>query len=156
MKRPPIRPLAVVVAFVVLTVGCAPGTPDEDSWRGDATRAVGDVASAAQSARLALSLARRDRVPHAYVQTVLVDAERTAGSAAQKLAAVQPPDVERPRASDVTDALDQVVGVITEARIAVVAGDTTEYAALVTRLSRLTDDLSGLETDLSHPPAEAT
>ncbi len=146
----------MVVALALLTVGCAPGTPDEDSWRGDATRAVGDVASAAQSARLALSLARRDRVPHTYLQTVLVDAERTAGSAAQKLSAVQPPDVERPRASDVDDELDQVVGTITEARIAVVSGDTGEYADLVTRLARMVDDLSGLETDLGHPPAGAS
>lgn len=146
----------MVVALVLLTAGCAPGTPDEDSWRGDATRAVGDVASAAESARLGLSLARRDRLPRTYVQTVLVDAERTAGSAAQKLAAEQPPDVERPRASDVNDTLDQVVGAITEARIAVVSGDTSEYADLITRLARMADDLSGLETDLGHPPAEAS
>ena len=117
---------------------------------------MGDVASAAQSARLGLSLARRGRLPHTYVQTVLVDAERTAGSAAQKLAAEQPPDVERPRASDVNNTLDEVVGVITEARIAVVSGDTGEYADLVTRLSRMADDLSGLENDLGHPPAGAT
>jgi heterodisulfide reductase subunit A-like polyferredoxin len=94
-------------------------------------------------------------VPHTDLQTVLVDAERTAGSAVQKLSAVQPPDVERPRASDVDDELDQVVGTITEARIAVVSGDTGEYADLVTRLARMVDDLSGLETDLGHPPAGA-
>ncbi len=148
--------VAGVVLLAGLAGGCAPGTPDEDSWRGDATRAVGDVASAARSAQLGLSLARHDRLPHTYVQTVMVDAERTAGMSAQTLSAEQPPDVERPRASDVNDRLEQVVGVITEARIAVVSGDSQEYAGLQARLSRMSDDLDGLEKTLSHPPAEGT
>jgi hypothetical protein len=155
----PARRLAALVAIALVSAvvtGCAPGTPDEDSWRGDATRAVGDVASAAQSARLGLSLARRDRLPHTYVQTVMVDAERTAGMSAQTLSAEQPPDVELPRAAQVNDRLAQVVGVITEARIAVVAGDSGEFADLEQKLSTMADDLSGLEGALSQPPAEAS
>jgi hypothetical protein len=144
-----------VLALLVAVTGCAPGTPDEDSWRDDATRAVGDVASAVQTARLALEQSQKDRLHHAYLQTVLVDAERNGGMAAEKLSSVQPPDVERRRSSDVTDRLDQATGLLTDARIAVVADDTGEYADLVTQLTKTADDLQSLEAALEHPPEEA-
>jgi hypothetical protein len=145
---------AATVAVLALT-GCAPGTPDEDSWRGDATRAVGDVASAVQTASLGLTLARRDRVPHAYLQTVLVEAETNAGKSAEALSAVQPPAVERRRASDVSDELQTATDLLTATRIAVVDGDETRYADLAGRLAHVADDLSTLEDALLHPPSEA-
>ena len=37
-----------------VTTGCAPGTPDADSWRIDAQRAVSDASSAVLTAELAL------------------------------------------------------------------------------------------------------
>jgi hypothetical protein len=144
-----------MVVAVAMTA-CAPGTPDEDSWRGDATRAVGDVASAVQTVRLSLSLARHDRIPHAYLQTVLVDAETNAGKSAQKLSAVQPPDVERQRASDVNDALEQATGLLTDARIAVVADQPDQYAQLERQLTKINHDLTGIEGGLEHPPEGAS
>jgi len=146
----------LVAAAVVLTLtACAPGTPDEDSWRGDATRAVGDVASAVQTVRVGLDLARRDRVPHAYLQTVVVEAETNGGMSAQTLSAVQPPRVERRRASDVSDLLQQATDLLTATRIAVVDGDEAAYADLRRRLAEVADELSTLEDALTHPPAEA-
>ena len=139
-----------------MLVGCAPGTPDEDSWRGDATRAVGDVAGAVQTAQLALAESQEDHLHHAYLQAVLVDAERNGGKAAQTLSAVQPPDVERRRSADVTDQLEQATGLLTDARIAVVAHDTAEYGDLVTELRRTAEELQRLEATLEHPPAEAS
>jgi hypothetical protein len=147
--------LATGAAILVALTACAPGTPDEDSWRGDATRAVGDVASAVQTARLGLSLARRDRVPHAYLQTVVVEAETNGGLSAEKLSAVQPPPVERRRASDVSDLLQQAIDLLTETRIAVVDGDEALYADLAGRLATAADDLGTLEDALDHPPSEA-
>jgi hypothetical protein len=143
------------VALVLAVAACAPGTPDEDSWRDDATRSVGDVASAVQTARLALEQSGRGRLPDAYLQTVLVDAERTGGMAAEKLSSVQPPDVERRRSGDVLDRLDQATGLLTEARIAVVAHDTGEFADLAHRLHTTATDLHSLEAALEHPPEEA-
>ncbi len=134
-----------------MLVGCAPGTPDEDSWRGDATRAVGDVAGAVQTARLALAESQEDHLPHAYLQAVLVDAERNGGKAAQTLSSVQPPDPERRRSADVTDRLDRATGLLTEARIAVVAHDTDEYGDLVAELRNTARDLVALEAELEHP-----
>ena len=66
----------------------------------DATRAVGDVASAVQTAQLALAESQSDHLPHAYLQSVLVDAERISGMAAQTLSSVQPPELERQRSSE--------------------------------------------------------
>ena len=104
------RAKAIGTAAVLLLamVGCAPGTPDEDSWRADATRAVGDVASAVQTAQLALAQSEAGHLSHAYLQSVLVDAERTGGMAAQTLSSVQPPDGERERSSDVLDTLNMI------------------------------------------------
>ena len=147
--------LAAALVVVVTLVGCAPGTPDEDSWRGDATRSVGDVVSAVQAARLALEQSGEGHLHHAYLQSVLVDAERTGGMAAQKLSSVQPPDVERQRSSDVGDQLEKATGLLTDARIAVVAHDTGEYADLARRLRATADGLLDLESALEHPPGAA-
>ena len=89
-----VRVSALVAALLLAVTGCAPGTPDEDSWRYDARRAVGDVVSAVQTARLVLMQSQEGRVHHAYLQNVLVDAERTGGLAAETLSSVQPPEVE--------------------------------------------------------------
>ena len=141
--------------LLLAVTACAPGTPDEDSWRYDARRAVGDVVSAVQTAQLVLTQSEEGRVHHAYLQNLLVDAERLAGLAAQTLSSVQPPDVERQRSSDVNDQLEQATGLLTDARIAAVAHDTGEYAGLVTELKRTAEDLLALETALEHPPEEA-
>ena len=155
MSQLRIRTVALAMVVVVTLVGCAPGTPDEDSWRDDATRAVGDVVSAVQTARLVLSQSQQGRVHHAYLQSVLVDAERTGGLAAETLSSVQPPDVELRRSSDVNDQLEKATGLLTDARIAVVAHDTGEYADLVADLKQTAEDLLGLEAALEHPPEEA-
>ena len=139
--------------LLLALVGCAPGTPDEDSWRSDATRAVGDVASAVQTAQLALAESQSGHLPHAYLQSVLVDAERTSGMAAQTLSSVQPPVGERQRSSDVLDTLDEATGLVTDARIAVVAGDSEQYTDLVTDLRRTAEELQHLESTLEHPPS---
>jgi hypothetical protein len=154
VKGPRAAGAALLVALVL--TGCAPGTPDEDSWRDDATRAVGDVVSAVQSAQLALEQSRRGRLHDAYLQAVLVDAERNGGKAAETLSSVQPPEVEVRRSSDVSDQLDQATGLLTDARIAVVAGHTDEYADLVRDLRKAAQGLLDLESALEHPPREAS
>ena len=109
------------------------------------------MTSAVQTAQLALSESQSGHLPHAYLQSVLVDAERTGGMAAQALSSVQPPPAEMQRSSDVLDALDEATGLVTDARIAVVAGDSEQYAGLVTDLRRTAADLQHLESTLEHP-----
>ena len=151
-----VRVAALVAALILAVTGCAPGTPDEDSWRYDARRAVGDVVSAVQTARLVLMQSQEGRVHHAYLQNVLVDAERTGGLAAETLSSVQPPEVEHRRSSDVNDQLEKATGLLTDARIAAVAHHTGEYADLVSQLEQEAEDLLELESTLEHPPEEAS
>ncbi len=145
------RSTGAAAVLLLALVGCAPGTPDEDSWRGDATRAVGDVAGAVQTARLALAESQEEHLHHAYLQAVLVDAERNGGKAVQTLSSVQPPAAERERSSDVNDHLERSTGLLTDARIAVVARDTDEYGDLVAELLNAALDLARLEAELEHP-----
>ena len=80
-----------------------------------------------------------------------MDAERNGGKAAQTLSSVQPPDAERRRSADVTDRLERATGLLTDARIAVVAHDTDEYGDLVAELRNTARDLVALEAELEHP-----
>lgn len=133
-----------VMLALVLLGACAPGTPDADSWRGDASRATGDVLSEMATVRLALE--QRDGLFGTYLRTVVVDAEEGAGRAAQKLSAVQPPDSELDRHDEVTSALDDAASLLTDVRIAVVRGASVEqYAG---RLADAADELDRLEQSL--------
>jgi hypothetical protein len=146
-----------VAAFVVVVLqplaGCAPGTPDDDSWRIDSQRAVTDASSAVQSAELALRQDRKDRIFDRYLQTVVLDAERALGAASDRIGGVQPPRSERERYDAVTGQIDAAADLVSSARIAVVDGETYRYDGLADRLADAADALSSLETDLEEPPS---
>lgn len=143
-----------LLAFVAVPVaaGCAPSTPDTDSWRLHARRAVADVLSSVQTSRLALEQALDDNLFDSYVQTLTVDAETTGSSAAEKFAGEQPPAPELKRFTVVTGQLDEATGLLGDARIAAVAGRTEEYSGLIKELHSSAARLDGLEQDLRHPP----
>jgi hypothetical protein len=145
----------VAIAVVATTVGCAPGTPDSDSWRIDAQRAVGDASSEVQTAELALRQHGRGRVFDNYLQTVLVDAEAGVGKAGDAIGSRQPPREERERYDTVTGQIDEAAGLVSTARIAVVDHETSRYDALADRLASAAEALQKLEDDLQHPPATA-
>ena len=147
--------LAVTGLAVVLlvTAGCAPGTPDGDSWRIDAQRAVSDASSAVQTAELALRQNRKGRVFDRYLQTVLVEAEEGVSKAGDAIGSRQPPQAERARYQTVTSQIDEAASVVSTARIAVVDRESDRYDALADRLDSAADALKQLEDDLEHPPA---
>ena len=144
--------LAVVAAA---TVGCAPGTPDGDSWRIDAQRAVSDASSEVHAVELALRLNGRDRVFDRYLQTVCVEAEKGVGTAGDAIGSRQPPRRERERYDAVTGQIDEAAGLVSTARIAVVDRETDRYVALADRLASAAAALQKLEDDLQHPPVDA-
>ena len=154
---PWLRWLAASTVAVILaaTAGCAPGTPDDDSWRIDAQRAVSDASSAVQTAELALRQHGLGRVFDRYLQTVMVDAEEGVGKATEAIGAKQPPRAERERYDTVMGQLDQAGGVVSTARIAVVDRETDRYDALADRLASAADALQKLEDELQHPPVAA-
>ncbi len=136
----------------VLSAGCAPGTPDGDSWRIDAQRAVSDASSAVQTAELALRQHDRGRVFDRYLQTVLVDSEEAVGKAGDTIGSKQPPRAERERYDAVTGQLDEAAGLVSIARIAVVDRETDRYDSLADRLESAAQALQRLDDDLQHPP----
>jgi hypothetical protein len=148
------RPAAVgLVALLWLTAGCAPGTPDGDSWRIDAQRAVSDASSAVQTAELALRQNQRGRVFDHYLQTVLVEAEKGVGKAGDYIGSRQPPRAEQQRYQTVAGQIDEAASLVSTARVAVVARETGRYEALADRLESAAEALTELEDDLEHPPA---
>jgi hypothetical protein len=149
-------PVAVLVAGLVAGLAaCAPLTPDEDSWRVDARLAVSDVSSQVSTARLALEQDRQGHLLGGYLQTVAVEAETNAGASAEKFSALQPPRGEVSRHTGVSDELDRDTGLLTDVRIAVVAGDQDQYAGLVRQLASASDRLDALREQLEHGPSAA-
>jgi len=146
------RTALLALVAVPVAAGCAPSTPDIDSWRLHARRAVSDVLSSVQTSRLALEQALDGTLFDAYVQTLTVDAEEAGSSAADKLAAEQPPVPEQKRFTVVTGRLDEATGLLADARIAAVDGRTGDYPDLVERLHSTAARLDTLEQDLHHPP----
>lgn len=143
---------ALVTAVLAYATNGAPGTPDHDSWRIDAIRAVGNVDSAV--ATMTLSLQHEGDLFARYLRTVAVQQEQNAGKEAQNLSSLQPPDQDLKRASQVTSALDDAQTLLTNVRTAVVRGDTASYAALVHNLQRTDDTLSRIEDALRAVPDE--
>jgi hypothetical protein len=141
-----------LVVMVSMTTGCSPGTPDADSWRIDAQRAVSDASSAVLTAELALRQSVKGRVFDRYLQTVMVEAEKSVGKAGDAIGAKQPPRVEQARYQTVTSQIDEAASVVATARIAVVDRETDRYEALADRLAKAGDALQQLENDLQHPP----
>ena len=139
---------ATVCAVAVLAAGCAPGTPDDDSWRDDAVRVTGDVGSAVST--MELTLEHRDRLYQNYLQTVALDSEESADRAATRLEGVQPPDVELDRSDQVTSAIDDATSLLTDVRIAVVRGAPLD--PFIDKLSQSADQLDTLEQSLHRPP----
>jgi hypothetical protein len=142
-----------VAASLTVTAGCAPGTPDGDSWRIDAQRSVSDASSAVHTAELALRQNRDGRVFDRYLQTVLVEAEKGVGKAGEVIGSKQPPRAERDRYDTVTGQIDAAASLVSTARIAVVDRETDRYDALADRLASAGAALLRLEDDLQHPPA---
>jgi hypothetical protein len=153
-SRPLLR-LVVAAVTLVAVSGCAPGTPDADSWRIDAQRAVSDAASAVQTAEFALRLHEDDRIFDRYLQTVVVDAEEAVGAAGDAIGGKQPPMSERERYDTVTGQLDEAASLVSTTRIAVVDREEERYDALADRLAKSASALQQLEDDLQHPPTRA-
>jgi hypothetical protein len=143
---------AAIAALALVLSACAPGTPDADSWRTDARRALADAFSAVSAAELALQQRLDGRMFDPYLQTVVVDAEGAVAKAADTIGGKQPPRSEREHYDAVTLQLDEAAGLASTVRIAVVDRDAGRYDGLADRLAEAADALQALESDLGGPP----
>jgi hypothetical protein len=125
------------VVGAVLLAACAPATPDSQAWRASAVQTLEDTSSQLATMRLTVEQERQDRLPGRYAVAVAVDSEEQAATAAESLTSQQPPGAERRAYDRVSSLLDDAQSLISEARIALVAGRTPEYPSLLRRLDRL-------------------
>jgi hypothetical protein len=146
-----ISSVAIAVFLLCMGAGCAPSTPDADSWRIDAQQAVSDAASAVHAAELALRLSQDSRVYDRYLQTVLVDAEEALGASGDAIGSKQPPEAERNRYDTVTGKIDDAASLASRTRIAVVDREEDSYGAWADQLAAAARGLQQLEDDLRHP-----
>jgi phage shock protein A len=136
----------VALVAVVLTVsGCRPSAPSESGWQSSAEQAVTDMVSEVATSRLTVEQELGDRFVGHYAVVVLTYAEEAAGSAADTVTTLQPPPSARPGYDELTGLLSDSADAISQARIAVAAGDEDKSREAVDELTRTLSKLHRVE-----------
>lgn len=145
--------VASVIALVLGTTvaGCAPRTPDDESWTDQALQALDDVGSEVATMELALRLEQRDRTWDDYTQTVALDSEEAAGKVTSGFSSAQPPPRDDTEYRKVTTALSDAADLLAEVRIAVVREDRGAYPGLLRDLAEAARDLDGAAREVATP-----
>lgn len=137
MSAGPTRIVLVVAAAVLLVLsGCTVKEPDAADWRDRARQTLDDVASEVATAELTLVQLEEDKLPTAYGETVLAEAEKAASTSEEGLSSVQAPPGLRARADEVLALIGRAVDAVQKARETVVAG-RFHVPALIRTLDRL-------------------
>jgi hypothetical protein len=120
-----------VVAVMLLVGACTGPVRSSPVYESKAGQTAEVVASATQTALLAVDAARDDKAYGRYLTQVLVEAEEDAGSAQGTFDSIQPPDdrADELRAR-LDDLLTEATGTLTELRIAARRGRFAELPEL--------------------------
>lgn len=125
----------VLVLLTLLISSCVLSAPSADAWRSDAADALDAVASELATVELALGAQQRGELFEATVQVLLVQAEEAAGTAAADFSALQPPRGHEAEHEQLSATLDDGVKLLTQARIALAAGQTEQLDSLAADLA---------------------
>jgi hypothetical protein len=105
---------------LLLLMACVAPARSSDAYEGKAADTAESVASAVETARLAVSAARDGRAFAQYLSVVLTEAEQGAGGSGNVFATIQPPDQGSARLRDeLLDLVDRAESVLADLRIAV-------------------------------------
>jgi hypothetical protein len=133
---------ACAVVGLLLLVACVGPTRTYGAYEGKAADTAESVASAVETARLAVSAAQQGRAFAPYLSVVLAEAEQGAGGSGDIFATIQPPDEASARLRD------QLLGLVTRAesvladlRVAVRWGELDRLAGIARPLPSLSDQL---------------
>jgi hypothetical protein len=130
------------LAIVLLLGACTGPVRSTNVYESKAGATAETVASAVETARLAVDAAGQDKAFGRYLAEVLAEAEEDADAAQGTFDAIQPPDG---RADELRDHLDELLSrasdTLTELRIAARRGDTAELAGPAAALAELADRL---------------
>lgn len=141
---------SVLVALVLVTlVGCAPQTPDHESWTDSALQALDDSGGEVATARLVLTQSRRGLVTRSYEKVVTFEAEEAAGRISDSFSAKQPPTEDDADYRAVTTALSDAADLLADVRIAVERADVEAYPDLLEQLARTEQDLTRTGRELA-------
>ncbi len=131
-----------VVAVVLLAAGCTGPVRSSNVYESKAGQTAAAVASAVQTAALAVDAARGGKAYGRYLTQVLVEAEEDAGSAQGTFDGIQPPDQ---RADELRSRLDELLGQATDTlanlRIAARRGSFAELPELARPLPKVAAEL---------------
>jgi hypothetical protein len=126
------------VAVLLLVGACTGPVRSSEVYESKAGQTAEAVASAVQTAALAVDAARGGKAYGRYLTQVLVDAEEDAGSAQGTFDGIQPPDrrADELRAR-LDDLLTQATGTLADLRIAARRGRFAELPELARPLPKL-------------------
>jgi hypothetical protein len=143
--------LGAALAGLALLAGCVAPAPTTSAYQGKAARTAQDALSQVETARLAVDTGLRGRLPQAYLETLLSQAEDAFGSIQTTFDSVQPP--ADPAADDLRDALDELLSAgadaLGQARIAARRQRSGELAEAARSLAPVAVGLERFEEE--HP-----
>lgn len=138
--------LLLCISWVVS--GCKPASPSPSSWLSKSELAVSDALSQVATAQLTLEQVRKGQFLGRYPTVVLVYAEKTAGSASDKVTTMQPPKSEDKRFQQLSTQLSDAADLVTQARIALVDDDKAQFPRLIQQLRKTAKQLSTVDDQL--------
>ena len=130
------------LAILLLLGACTGPVRSANVYESKAGETAEAVASAVETARLAVDAAREGKAHSRYLTLVLVEAEEDAGSAQGVFDGIQPPDRQ---ADELRDRLDELLteatGTLAELRIAARRGELAELPELAAPLTEVAGQL---------------
>ena len=139
-------------AFAVVLVLCSCLGPVRsfDAYEGKAADTADSVASAVETARLAVEIADQGRAFAADLSVVLAEAERDARGSSDIFASIQPPDTRSAQLrTQLLDLIQRAESVLSDLRIAVRWGDLDRLADIGRPLGSLGAELSDFSEEHS-------
>jgi hypothetical protein len=137
-----------LLSMLSLLGGCVLSSPSGDDFERDAAQALEDLASEVATAQIVLGQHRADEIFDYTTVVILVAAEEAGGKAVQDVAALQPPAGFEQTYDEVTAALQDGAGLLSEVRIAVVSEDTQALPGLSAELDETRTALGDMSKQL--------
>jgi hypothetical protein len=130
------------LAILLLLGACTGPVRSANVYESKAGETAAVVASAVETAGLAVEAAREDKASGRYVTQVLVEAEEDAGSAQGVFGGIQPPDRQADELRDqLEELLTEATGTLAELRIAARRGELAELPELAAPLTEVAEQL---------------
>jgi len=134
--------MAVGILLAAVVSGCVAPALDSGAFQHNAIAALESAVSATRVAATALDARAAERLPLAYADTVVTEAEEALGPIQSSFGTVDPPDrrLDALR-SEVAGQLGDAADLLAEARIAVRRQDTSAMRQVARDLRKIADEM---------------